>query len=452
MNRREFVSGLAAAGAVVAASPRVLGATGAGSRPRMGMIGCGWYGGVSLESFFNYTEIDVVALCDVNTKHLAKTRELVAKYQRGEPRSFGDYRVMLAEVPLDIVIVATPDHWHALPAIAAMRAGVDVFLEKPIGVDVLEGEALVAAARKYGRVVQVNTQRRSLPMFAELREKFIRSGRLGKIGLVEAYCYLGMGRSGVFPEEPPPAHLDYEMWAGPAPKRTYNVGLESRRWRRFQEYGNGVVGDMGVHMFDIARWMLGVGWPTKISSSGGVLVETASDATITDTQNCVFEYPGLRVTWEHRTWGISPIPVRHWTDQWGVKFIGENGTLTTTTLGYLFEPAGDDEPEAFHMLAPDGNPAHINLKASVEKVIGVAEKGHAQDFMRARQTRGRPVADIEEAHISSSSCVLANIAQQLGRPVSYDPVSRTVPGDAEATALLARNYRGPWVHPTVETG
>ena len=135
-----------------------------------------------------------------------------------------------------------------------------------------------------------------------------------------------------------------------------------------------------------------------------------------------------------------------------MKFIGENGTLTTTTLGYLFEPAGDDEPEAFHMLAPDGNPAHINLKASVEKVIGVAEKGHAQDFMRARQTRGRPVADIEEAHISSSSCVLANIAQQLGRPVSYDPVSRTVPGDAEATALLARNYRGPWVHPTVETG
>ena len=451
MNRRHFVSSLAVAGLAAASGPRMWAANGGGARPRLGVIGCGWYAGVNMESFFRHTDVVVVSLCDVNTQALTRTLAAVAKHQKEVPRTFGDFREMLKLRDLDIVIVGTPDHWHAVPAIAAMQAGADLFLEKPVGVDVMEGEALVAAARKYDRVVQVNTQRRSMPLFGEAREKYIRSGRLGKIADVETFCYMGMGRGAEVEAAPVPDYLDYEMWTGPAPRRPFNARLESRGWRRYQEYGNGIVGDMGVHMFDIARWMLGLGWPTKISSTGGILVEKASDATTTDTQTCVFEYPDLRVSWEHRTWGVSPIPVRHWTDQWGVRFLGDKGRLSMTTMGYVFEPTGGGETEGFHLLAPDGNPANMDVKASVELALAPAEQRHAEDFMAARKTRGRPVADIEEAHISSSSCVLANIAQELGRPVSYDPVTRTVPGDAEATALLARHYRGPWVHPTVET-
>jgi len=170
MNRRSFISSVAIAGAAVATHPsRLLGAE-EKSRPKLGVIGCGWYGGVNLGVFARCTHVEVVALCDVNTQHLQKTLQLVAQHQQSVPRTYADYREMLAAGPLDIVIVATPDHWHALPAIAAMKAGADVYLEKPIGVDVLEGEAMVAAARKYNRVVQVNTQRRSNPLYLEARD------------------------------------------------------------------------------------------------------------------------------------------------------------------------------------------------------------------------------------------------------------------------------------------
>ena len=184
MNRRSFVSTLAVAGAAVATRSRLLAAD-SKPRPRVGVIGSGWYGGVNLGGFARRTKGGVVSLCDVNEHALQKTLQLVAKHQAAVPRTYVDYREMLAAGGHDIVIVATPDHWHALPALAAIQAGADVYLEKPVGVDVIEGEALVAAARKYGRVVQVNTQRRSNPLYVEARDKYIRSGRLGRIALVE---------------------------------------------------------------------------------------------------------------------------------------------------------------------------------------------------------------------------------------------------------------------------
>src|ERR1700691_4816308 len=188
MNRRTFVSSLAAAGAVAATGTRLFAGD---SKPptKVGIIGCGWYGGVNLEAFTRNMDLKVVSLCDVNAVSVQKTLQAISKFQTTTPQTFVDYRQMLESGDHDVVIVATPDHWHALPAIAAMRAGADVYLEKPVGVDVIEGEALVAAARKYGRVVQVNTQRRNSPFLAEAREKYVRSGRLGPIRLVETYCY-----------------------------------------------------------------------------------------------------------------------------------------------------------------------------------------------------------------------------------------------------------------------
>ncbi|HWA28300.1 MAG TPA: Gfo/Idh/MocA family oxidoreductase [Lacunisphaera sp.] len=444
MNRRTFVSSVAVAGAALASRSRLLAA--AVTRPRVGLIGCGWFGGVNLENFANNTAVDFVSLCDPNQHSLRDTLKTVAKYQQAVPQTFSDYREMLKPGAHDIVIVGTPDHWHALPAIAAMKAGADLYLEKPVSVDVIEGEALVAAARKYNRVVQVNTQRRSNPLYAEARDKYVTSGRIGKIGLVETYSFLGGRPTGLIPDGPVPAHLDYELWTGPAPMLPFKPAKESRGWRAFQEYGNGQIGDLGVHMIDKVRWLLGLGWPQSIQSTGGIYVDPTGTSNITDTQLSVFRYPGLDVSWSHRTWGQSPIPLRHWSDQWGARLVGSKGTLNLTMLEYIFTPTGGGVREGVHMLSKTGNLENIDFDKEGDAYVET-EKRHVLDFMAAREKRSRPIADIEEGHISSACCELANLSLQLGRPLVYDPKTRTIPGDAEATRLLARPYRGPWVHP-----
>ena len=451
MNRRTFVSSLAVAGAAVATGSRLFSAD-SKPRPKLGVIGCGWYSGVNLEVFAQWAGVDIVSLCDVNEHALKHTLQTVAKYQPAVPKTFSDYREMLRSGTHDIVIVGTPDHWHALAAIAAMQAGADVYLEKPVGVDVIEGEALVAAARKYGRVVQVNTQRRSNPFYVEVRDKYIRSGKLGKIGLVETYSYLGSeGWSpGSIPDAAVPSHMNYDFWTGPAPLLPFKAIMEERGWRSFMEFGNGPIGNLGVHMIDKVRWMLGLGWPQSVWSTGGIYVEKASFSNISDTQRSLFHYPDIDIAWEHRLWGGSPIPQRHWSDQWGARFIGKKGTLNITMLEYVFTPADGGPREGAHMLSKTGNLENVDFGSNANP-YAETEKRHVLDFMHARETRGRPVADIEEGHISSACCELANLALQLGRTLSYDPKTRTVPGDPEATRLLARAYRAPWVHPDPTT-
>jgi predicted dehydrogenase len=449
MNRRTFVSSLAVAGAAAATSARLFRAAPA-KRPTVGLIGCGWFGGLNLQSLMQHAGVEVISLCDVNTRALQMTLSEVAKSQQEIPRTFADYRDLLASSRHDIIIVATPDHWHALPAIAAMRTGADVWLEKPVGVDVVEGEALVAAARKYDRVVQVNLQRRSNPVYAEARDRYLRSERMGAVGLVEAYCYLNNRPAEVMPEAEVPAHLDYERWTGPAPLLPYRAVIEEKGWRAFQEYGNGVVGDMGVHFFDLARWMLGLGWPESIRSTGGIRVDKVATATISDTQRSVFRYPGLDVSWEHRTWGLLQNRSRHWTDQWGVRFIGKGGTLNLTMLGYEFSPADGGPAEGFHLCSKTGDLENLDF-SDWFGTYAETNRRHVTDFVRARYDRSRPVSDIEEGHISSACCQLANLALELDRPLAYDPKTRSVPGDAEATRRLARAYRRPWVHPDPTT-
>src|SRR5882724_6407975 len=209
---------------------------------------------------------------------------------------------MLKEKDLDIVLIATPDHWHALTMIAAVQSGADVYCQKPISVDIVEGQAMLAAARKHNRVVQVGTQRRSTPHLIEARN-IIKEGRLGKISLVENYCYYHMRATTNPPDSKPPDNLDYEMWTGPAPMRPYNALVHPRSWRAFTEYGNGIMGDMCIHMYDMVRWMLGLGWPKRISSSGGILVEKNSKANIADTQTATFDFGDLPIVWQHRTYG-----------------------------------------------------------------------------------------------------------------------------------------------------
>src|SRR5437870_1846473 len=322
MNRRQFLKlGPAAAVAFSAASyiPTTFAAE---KSKRVGLIGTGWYGKADLLRLIQVAPVDVVSLCDVDKRMLADGSDLVATRQasKKKPRTYGDYRAMLKERDLDIVLIAPPDHWHALPMIAACEAGLDIYVQKPIGVDVVECQAMLAAARKHKRVVQVGTQRRSTPHLIEARDRIIREGRLGKIGLVEICCYYHMRAQENPPDTAPPDYLDYEMWTGPAPMRPYNSLVHPRRWRAFMEYGNGIVGDMCIHMLDMVRWLLGLGWPRRVSSAGGILMDRKSRANISDTQTATFEFPDFNVAWTHRTWGAPPDPQY----PWGATIYGEN--------------------------------------------------------------------------------------------------------------------------------
>jgi predicted dehydrogenase len=346
---------------------------------------------------------------------------------------------MLAEKDLDIVEIATPDHWHALPMIAAVQSGVDVYVQKPISVDVVEGQAMLAAARKHKRVVQVGMQRRSTPHLIEARDQILREGKLGKIALVEICCYYHMRARGNPPDTQPPDNLDYEMWTGPAPMRPY-CGIP---WRAFMEYSNGIVGDMCIHMFDMVRWMLGLGWPKRIASSGGILVDKASKANISDTQTANFDYDDLVIVWQHRSWGEAPDPKY----PWGATFYGDRGTLKASVMGYDFTPSGGGKPVHKDVTYELEQYPEDKTEPRLEKHCAPAIRHHMLDLLACIEKRGRPVADIEEGYISTTSCILANLSQQLGRSLAYDPIKGVVPGDPEANRLLRRPYRAPWVHP-----
>jgi predicted dehydrogenase len=444
MNRRRFLGSTAAAFAAAALGGRAF--AGGQERPkRVGLIGSGWYGKCDLFRLIQVAPVEVVSLSDVDRKMLEDAADQVAARQasRKRPRTHSDYREMLKEKDLDIAIIATPDHWHALPAIAAMEAGADLYLQKPISVDVVEGQAILAAARKLGRVVQVGTQRRSTPHLVAARERIIKEGKLGKVGHVEIYCYYHMRTRQNPPDSAPPEHLDYEMWTGPAPMRPYNQLVHPRSWRAFMEYGNGILGDMCIHMLDTVRWMLDLGWPKRVSSSGGILVDKGSKSNIPDTQSATFEFDGLNVVWTHRTWGATPDPKY----PWGATIYGEKGTLKASVMSTDFTPQGGGEPQHADVAYELEQFPEDKTEKDLERHVAPAIRAHMKDFLACIGSRGKPVADIEQGHISSASCILANIALGLGRTLAWDPVKHEVTGDGEANALLRRPYRAPWVHP-----
>jgi predicted dehydrogenase len=447
INRREF---LKSASTLLAMS--ALGSYGAdlvNRKPRrVGLIGSGWYGKSDLWRLAQVAPIEILAIADPDKRMLAGAVEIAQKRfkDKAAPKTYGDYREMLKQHQFDIVLVGSPDHWHALHAIAAIEAGADVYLQKPISVDVLEGEAILAAARKHKRVVQIGTQRKSTPHLIDVKKRVVEAGLLGKIGQVDMCCYFHMRANGNPPVEPVPDFLDYEMWTGPAPLRPYDGLPHLRWWRTFMEYGNGIVGDMCVHMFDTARWMLGLGWPKRITSAGGIFVQKDGKSNITDTQSATFEYDQYNCNWQHRTWGNTPDP----DYPWALFIYGEKGVLKASTMRADFIPY-DSKEEKLHfdcLFEKEKYPEDVS-EQGIELNAAPATRLHMLDFLAAIDRRSRPVADVEEGHISTASCILANLAQQTGRPMIYDPARRIVTNDPDATRLLARPYRQPWKRPAI---
>ena len=420
-------------------------------RPRrVGLIGCGWYGKIDLFRLIQVEPVEVVSLCDVDRNMLQAAAGMTAERQASHktPRTFHDYRQMLAEKDLDIVLIATPDHWHALPMIEAVKSGADVYVQKPIAVDVVEAEAMLAAARKYeprgagrnaapqhaasGRGARHDCAGRQ----AGQDRPWSRSAAITTCARPRIRPTPTARLSGLRNVDRPRAHAALQR-AG-----------ASARWRAFMEYGNGIVGDMCIHMFDMVRWMMGLGWPKRISSEGGIFVDKASKANITDTQTVTFAYDDLDVVWTHRSWGASPDPKY----DWAAILYGDKGTLKAGVYGYDFIP-NEKGRQAIHKDVTYELEQYPEDKTEkdLERHVAPAVRYHMKNLLAAIDSRGKPVSDIEQGYISTASCIMGNLALKTGRTLQWDPEKRQIVGDPEANRLLRRPYRAPWVHPDPAT-
>ncbi len=445
INRRRFLKGATASLALTSFGVQGMDLINPVEPLKVGLIGTGWYGKSDLFRLIQVVPVEVVALCDVDKNILNAAAKLVSQRQKSgkTPKLYGDYRKMLSDNKLDIVLIGTPDHWHALQMIDSVKAGAHVYVQKPISVDVMEGEAMVAAARKYNKVVQVGTQRKSTPHLIDAKKNIVDAGLLGKISHVEMCCYFPMRNNGNPPLEAVPDFFDYEMWTGPAPLRPYDGLPHIRWWRTFMEYGNGITGDMCVHMFDTVRWMLKLGWPKSITSTGGIYVQKEGKSNISDTQTAIFKYDELDCVWQHRSWGTAPNP----DYPWSFTLYGDKGTLIASTMKCDFIPVGNGEKIHKDVVYEKEKYPEDMTEDRIELNAAPATRLHMLNFLEAIENKSRPVADIEEGHISTACCILANLSMKTGRPLVYDPKTRQIVGDPEANKLLQRPYRQPWLHP-----
>jgi predicted dehydrogenase len=444
-NRRQFLR--TSASATLACSAfGLFGADAPGRKYRTALIGCGWWGNNILGEAMASGACQIVGLCDVDQRFLQRTVERVRQETGDAAKPFGDYRELLAQAKPDICIVGTPDHWHALQTIDAVKAGAHVYVEKPICHTILEGRAMVKAARDTGKTVQVGTHRRVSPHNVSGRE-FIRSGKLGKLGMVRAFVHYGGG-----PERPrknvePPRELNWDLWCGPAPLRPFNGdpdkpwsgGIHPRGFRSYLDYANGTLGDWGIHWMDQVLWITGEKWPRHVASYGGRPIKgppvcTAAEQTTDapDHQVALFEFETFTLTWEHRQFAGNNAEKG---ESVGCYFYGTEGTFHLGWKdGWTFYPTDASKPaihEAPQLHAPD--------EQNIKELWA--------DFLKAIRTGSLPVSDIEEIQRSTNVSLLGMLSLKLGRSVQWDGRKTEVIGDPEANRLLRRDYRKGWEYP-----
>jgi predicted dehydrogenase len=439
IDRRSFLGSSAALAAGLAGS--ALGAEGKVRSPNerivIGLIGCGGMGRADLFDFLRLPDFALAAVCDVDAERVAKTLHDVKRHGRpaDKVQVASDFRRVVERKDVDAVIIATPDHWHAYVFLAACANGKDIYCEKPLAHNIVEGRAMVDAARKSQRVVQLGTQQRSGRHFQEA-VKFVQSGRLGPVHTCRTWITNKTPPEGPGnpPDDNPPPGVDYDFWLGPAPKRPFNVNRFHYQFRWFWDYGNGLCNDWGVHLNDIILWGMKSTAPLSVAAVGGKQVMTDNSDT-PDTLDVYFEYPGFTHVYTVRR-GENLVGF-HGLGH-GMEFQGPNGTLTVTRSGWWLAPDGDHIPAEKH----GGSEQHF---------------AHVQNFLHCVRNRSdRPAADIEDVHRATITCHLANISYKLRRRVywdpqtercyrGYDPEARKfLSEDAEANAYLLREPRKPW--------
>jgi predicted dehydrogenase len=429
VNRRQFLgssaknaAGVAAGMVALAGATAVAGSKSTpGERVRVATIGVRNQGKTLTAHLAGLPDVDVVALCDVDESLRPAATSAATDAHGKAPRWESDFRRILDDRTIDAVVIATPDHWHAPMTILACQAGKDVYVEKPVSHNVREGQQMVAAARRSGRVVQSGLQQRSGTHFQSAVD-FVRSGKLGAVHLAKAWTVHRRKPIGRKRDSVPPDGVDYDLWLGPAPLRAFNANRFHYNWHWFWDYGTGELGNWGTHMLDVARWGLGVGLPTRISASGGRF-HFDDDQETPDTLVVQYAYPRATIVWEHRLWSTHGVEGR----SAAAAFYGEAGTLVVDRGGWKVYDLAET-------IASDSSEQPI---------------AHLRNFIDCIKSRSRPAADIETGHISSALCHLGNIAYRVGREVTFYPEVATFGTDREASLLLSREYRSPWDLPSV---
>ncbi|MCZ2078950.1 MAG: Gfo/Idh/MocA family oxidoreductase [Bryobacterales bacterium] len=430
VTRRSFLAASAVAGAAFAA-PAVHGAD-KNHRYRTALVGSGWWGMNILRTAIEAGRSNVVAMCDVDTNQLDPAVAEVENKTGAAPKKYKDYRELLEKEKPEIVIVGTPDHWHPLCTIAAVNAGAHVYVEKPISHTIAEGRAMVQAARANDRVVQVGTHRRASPHCISA-QKFMKEGKLGKIGMVRAFVLYAGGPGTPEPDSDPPPGLDWDMWCGPGPLRPFNKRIHPKGFRAFLDYANGTLGDWGIHWMDqILWWSEEQQYPKSVHSTGGRHIkEDNTDAP--DAQVVNYEFDDFTVVWEHRQFGGNGAEKHNV----GCYFYGTEGMLHLGWLdGWTFYPTGRSR-EPIHEEAQLHLPDQQNIPELWENFLACIESGQ------------KPVSDIEFGHRSTTMSLLGMLSLKLGRSVRWDGEKEVIPGDDEANRLLRREYRQPWQYPQV---
>jgi predicted dehydrogenase len=442
IDRRTFLqaSSVAAVSAATHAAARGADAP-ASERVRVGFVGVGGRASALLSMFSARPDVEVVALAEVDSRRLPKALETVRSASDKVPTTHGDFRQLVDNKSIDALVVGTPDHWHAIPTILGCLASKDVYVEKPDGHNMLEGQRMVAAQRKEKRIVQLGTQSRTSAHF-QTAMQYIRSGKLGKVLVAKAWESAKQGPIGRPADSDPPAGVDYDMWLGAAPKRPFNERRFHGNWRWFFDYGTGDLGNDGVHRLDIARWALStaveaegepsLGLPTKISALGGKWYFDDMQEW-PDTLQVNYEFagaagkPGRILTYEMRIWA----PYTYQDETEGVSLYGDQGLIVI----------GNQRWRAFA-------PKHQLVASDSGSNDGDT---HIANFIECIKSRKKPNADLETVgHPSSILCHAGNIAWRLGRQLTLDPATELFLNDAEANSLRTRpEYREPWVLPEV---
>ncbi len=435
LNRREFVKRSAAALAVSAASSKGYAAN---DKVVAGVMGLGGRGTFLAERFAKQKDVEIAYLCDVDKRRPSRAREAIMEAQGRNPKVVQDFRKILEDPAVNVLINATPDHWHALGSILACQAGKDVYVEKPLAHSLWEGRKMVEAARKYKRVVQVGTQSRSAPYVKEARE-FIKSGKLGDVHLVRVYNMMRHAPQKPGPEVPVPEGFDYDLWCGPAAKPPYTTG---RQWLNLWEYSCGPIAGDAVHQLDLMRYLMGdPAAPKNVTHAGGIFgLKDGRDTP--DTQLATYEYDGFTLLFQAALWTpymhkiAANIRDGDLFPDWPfcatkVEILGTQACMTFGRHG-------------------GGWQVYDESAKVVQQCFGrQADNLHIENFLQCVRSRETPASDVEQGHYSTLICHLANIAWKAGNlKLAFDPKTETFPDSPAANALLKRaRYRDPWIVP-----
>ena len=444
-SRRRFLKAGALTALSAASWNRVLGAN---DRVGIGMIGVGLMGTIHLRNFRDQPDAQIAAVCETFSPRLGAAAELAGN----KPAQHRDFRRLLEDKNVDAVVVATPDHWHALLTMMACAAGKDVYVEKPLTLFVREGRWMVDAARRFKRVVQAGTQQRSGPHYQRARE-LIRGGKIGDLVSAQFSSLRNISPGfGNPPDGTAPAELDYDLWLGPAPQRPYNPNRAIYHFRWFWDYAGGQMTNLGAHSLDIIHWITGVKGPKAVSSAGGRLF-LRDNCETPDLQDTIIEYPGFNAVSQIRECASGFTK----TGTSGLEFQGNKGTMALGRAGFQVTPDKRENPT--NIVAriigghPVGGPQPVPESGPalwtepMEDKTGDAKDQyvrHTRNFLDCIKSRKEPVSDLESAHRVATVCHLANISLRTGRKIRWDAEKEEILGDAEATDMLVRTYRKPW--------